>query len=119
LERRPWLVQESQLSRAGATPQNRIAVRVAAEAVDDGLVGQLEVQVVLVAQLRKQRQHQRQRVLRKGARRVSVHVARELAQHPVLRQPPLGRWAPRKQLTLRGCLQRVAKPRANGFAQRL
>jgi hypothetical protein len=64
------------------------------------------------------RQHQGQRVLRKGARRVAVDVARELVQHNDLRQPPLGRGAPRKQLTPRRRLQRVAKPRTNGFVQR-
>lgn len=55
LERRPRLAQESQLLRAGGASQNRIAVGVAAKAVDDGFVAQLEVQVVLYAQLRKQR----------------------------------------------------------------
>ena len=133
-----------------------MTVRVAAKAVDDGFVAQLEVQVVLYAQLRKQchrlrmhqrglavhighvgkhalrfrqaaappsghqllRQHRRQRVRRKGERRVAADVARELVQHDDLRQPPLSRRAPRKQLTLRRSFQRVAKPRADGFVQR-
>jgi hypothetical protein len=60
----------------------------------------------------------RQRVLRKGTRRVAVDVARELVQHDDLRQPPLSRCAPRKQLALRRRLQRVTKPRTNGFVQR-
>ena len=124
--------------------------------MDDGLVAHLEVQVVLYAQLRKQRhrlrmhqrglavhgghvgkdalrhrqaavlpaghqllrQHQRQRVLRKRARRVAVHVARELVQHNDLRQPPLSRCTPRKQLSPRRSFQCVAKPRTDGFVQR-
>ena len=64
------------------------------------------------------RQHQRQCVLRKGLLCCAVEVARELAQHDDLRQPPLGRSAPLKQLTSRRSLQRVAKPRADGFVQR-
>ena len=156
LERRSRFAKEGQLFGGGGAPQDGVAVGVAAEAVDDGFVAQLEVQVVLYAQLRKQRyrlrmhqrglavhighvgkhalrfgqaavlpaghqllrQHQRQRVLRKGARRVAVHVARELVQHDDLRQPPLSRRAPRKQLAPRRCFQRVTKPRANGFVQR-
>lgn len=155
-ERRPWLAQKRQFFWRGGAAQHRVPVRVAPKAVDDGLVAQLEVQVVLHARLRKQRyglhmhqrglavhvghvgkralrygqaavlptghkllcQHQRRHVLRKGARRVAVDVARELVQHDDLRQPPLSRRAPRKQLTLSRSLQRVAKPRADGFVQR-
>ena len=47
------------------------------------------------------RQSQGQRVLRKGAGRVAVHIARELVQHQNLGQAPLGRGAPGKQLTPR------------------
>lgn len=62
-------------------------------------------------------QHQGQRVLRKGARRVAVHIARELVQHQHLRQPPLGRRAPNKQLTPRRSIQRGAEAGADGFVQ--
>ena len=37
LKRRPRLFKKRQLLRAGAAPQNRVAVRVKAKAVDDGL----------------------------------------------------------------------------------
>ena len=55
LKRRTWLAQENQLFRAGGAPQNRVAVRVAAKAVDDGFVAQLEVQIAFDARLRNSR----------------------------------------------------------------
>lgn len=64
------------------------------------------------------RQYQGQRVLSKGAGRVTVGVARELVQHHDLRHPPLGRGAPAKQLTPRCGLQCGPKAGADGVVQR-
>jgi len=61
------------------------------------------------------RQRQGQRVLRKGAGRVAVHIARKLVQHHHLRQPPLRRGAPGKQLAPGRSLQRGAEAGADGF----
>ena len=63
------------------------------------------------------RQHQGQGILRKGTGRVAVHIARELVQHNDLRQPPLWRGAPVKQLAPRCGLQRGTKAGADGFVQ--
>lgn len=60
---------------------------------------------------------QGQRVLRKGAGGVAIHIARELVQQQHLRQPLLGRVAPGKQFALRRSLQRGAEAGANGFVQ--
>ena len=69
-----------------AAPQNRVAVRVAAKAVDDGFVAQLKAQVVLVAQLRKQRQ----RILRKSAWRGAKASANGFVQRGVFDEVLLG-----------------------------
>lgn len=60
---------------------------------------------------------QGQRVLRKGAGGVAVHIARELVQHQDFCQTALGRGAPRKQFTA-GCgFQRGAEAGADGFVE--
>lgn len=130
-------------------------MRVAAKAVNDGLVPALKVQVVFHAWLRKQRQglrvdHRRfavhvrhvgkhalrrgqeavlpaghqllrqgkgQRVLRKGAGGVAVHIARELVQHQDFCQPAFWRGAPGEQFTAGSGLQRGAEAGVDGFVQ--
>jgi hypothetical protein len=155
LKPRPRFTQKRQLLGRGLAAKDGVAVGVAAEAVDDGLVAQFKAQGVFHARLIKQdhrlrvhqgglavhvghvgkaalrkgqaavlpaghqllRQRQGQRVLRKGAGRVAVHIARELVQHQDLGQTPLGRAAPGKQLTPSGCLQSGPEATADGFVQ--
>ena len=130
-------------------------MRVAAKAVNDGLVPALEVEVVFHARLRKQlqgllmdqrrfavhvrhvgkhtlsrgqaavlpaghqllRQGKGQRILRKGAGGVAVHIARELVQHQDFCQPALGRSAPGEQFTAGSGVQRGAEAGADGFVE--
>ena len=63
------------------------------------------------------RQGKGQRVLRKGAGGVAVHIARELVQHQDFCQPAFGRGAPGEQFTAGSGLQRGAEAGADGFVQ--
>ena len=63
------------------------------------------------------RQGKGQRILRKGAGGVAVHIARELVQHQDFCQPAFGRGAPGEQFAA-GCgLQRGAEAGADGFVE--
>ena len=63
------------------------------------------------------RQGKGQRVLRKGAGGVAVHIARELVQHQDFCQPAFGCGAPGEQFTA-GCgVQRRAEAGEDGFIQ--
>ncbi len=63
------------------------------------------------------RQHQGQRVLRKGLGGAPVDVARELVEHQDLGQAPLRGGTPSKQLTPRSSRQRGPEAGADGFVQ--
>lgn len=77
LERRSGFAEESQLFGGGGAAQNRVAVGVAA---DDDFVAQLEGQVVLTAQLGKQRYR-----LRMHQRGLAVHGG-HVSKHTLLGQ---------------------------------
>ena len=73
--------------------------------------------VVLPAGHQLLRQGKGLRVLRKGAGRVAVHIARELVQHQDFCQSAFGRGAPGEQFTAGSGIQRGAEAGADGFVQ--